>query len=101
MLRGRFCVKRCGPSRHRLRDASAVLEILLVTQKRLFQHYLPTADIRRRLLIDAISAVVASDDAIRREVEGPAAERLLRWARARPGELDHSRRVRFSVQRPV
>ena len=56
---------------------------------------------RRRLLTDAISAVVASDDAIRREVEGPAAERLLRWARARPGELDHSRRVRFSVQRPV
>jgi len=44
----------------------------------------------RRLLTDAISAVVASDDAIRREVEGPAAERLLRWARARPGELDHS-----------
>ena len=55
----------------------------------------------RRLLTDAISAVVASDDAIRREVEGPAAERLLRWARARPDELDHSRRVRFSVQRPV
>ena len=55
----------------------------------------------RRLLADAISAVVASEDAIRREVEGPAAERLLRWARARPGELDHSRRVRFSVQRPV
>ena len=26
MVRGRFCVKRCGPSRHRLRDASAVLE---------------------------------------------------------------------------
>ena len=55
----------------------------------------------RRLLTDAISAVVASEDAIRQEVEGPAAERLLRWARARPGELDHSRRVRFSVQRPV
>src|SRR6267154_5750305 len=26
MVRGRFCVKRCGPSRHCLRDASAVLE---------------------------------------------------------------------------
>src|SRR6266571_4267075 len=44
MVRGRFCMKRCGPSRHRLRDASAVLEILLVTQKRLFQHYLGHVD---------------------------------------------------------
>jgi hypothetical protein len=26
MVRGRFCVKRCGPSRHRLRNTSAVLE---------------------------------------------------------------------------
>src|SRR5882757_9333551 len=26
MVRGRFCVKGCGPSHHRLRDASAVLE---------------------------------------------------------------------------
>jgi hypothetical protein len=26
MVRGRFCVKRCSPSRHRLRDTSAVLE---------------------------------------------------------------------------
>ncbi len=26
MVRGRFCVKRCGPSRHCLRDTSAVLE---------------------------------------------------------------------------
>jgi len=26
MVRGRFCVKRCGPSRHRLRDISAALE---------------------------------------------------------------------------
>jgi SAM-dependent methyltransferase len=55
----------------------------------------------RRLLTEAISAVVASEDAIRREVEGPAAKRLLRWARTRPGELDDSRRVCFSVQRRV
>ena len=52
----------------------------------------------RRLLTDALSTLVASEFAIRQEVEGPAAERLLAWARTRPGELDHSRRVRFSVQ---
>lgn len=53
----------------------------------------------RRLLTDALSTLVASEFAIRQEVEGPATERLLAWARSRPGELDHSRRVRFSVQR--
>ena len=36
MVRGRFCVKRCGPSRHRLRDASAVLENFVRHPKRLF-----------------------------------------------------------------
>jgi SAM-dependent methyltransferase len=55
----------------------------------------------RRLITDAIGAVVASEETIGREVEGPAAKRLLRWARMRPGELDDSRRVCFSVQRPV
>jgi 2-polyprenyl-3-methyl-5-hydroxy-6-metoxy-1,4-benzoquinol methylase len=54
----------------------------------------------RRLLTDALGAVVASADAIRNEVEAPAAERLLAWARTRPSELDQSRRVRFCVRRP-
>jgi len=53
----------------------------------------------RRLLTDALGALVASEDAIRREVEAPAAERLLAWARTRPAELEHSRRIYFSVQR--
>jgi 2-polyprenyl-3-methyl-5-hydroxy-6-metoxy-1,4-benzoquinol methylase len=55
----------------------------------------------RRLLADALGAVAASADAIRNEVEAPAAEQLLAWARSRPSELDHSRRVRFCVQRAV
>src|SRR6478609_4605191 len=46
-VRGRFCVKRCGPSYRRVRNASAVQEIFVVTPKRLFQHYLPEADIRK------------------------------------------------------
>jgi hypothetical protein len=44
-IRGRFCVKRCGPSRRRLRDASAVLEnfarhprITFLTLSALFRH---------------------------------------------------------------
>jgi SAM-dependent methyltransferase len=53
----------------------------------------------RRLLTEALGALVASEDAIRREVEEPAAERLLAWARTRPAELEHSRRIYFSVQR--
>ena len=53
----------------------------------------------RRLLTDALGALVASEDAIRQEVEGPAAERLLAWARTRPAELEHCRRIYFSVQR--
>jgi len=38
----------------------------------------------RCLLTDVVSAVVASDDAIRREVEGPAAERLLEMGSSAP-----------------
>lgn len=55
----------------------------------------------KRLLTDALGAMVASADELRKEVEGPAAERLLAWARTRPSELDHSRRVRFCVQRAL
>jgi len=44
-VRRRFCVKRCGPSRRRVRTASAVLKILFISQKRLFQQYLPIGDI--------------------------------------------------------
>jgi SAM-dependent methyltransferase len=55
----------------------------------------------RSLLTNALGALVASEDAVRKEVEGPRAEWLLAWARARPAELEHSRRVRFCVQRSV
>ena len=55
----------------------------------------------RNLLTYALGALVASEDAIRQEVEGPAAAWLLAWARARPPELEHSRRVRFCVQRSM
>jgi SAM-dependent methyltransferase len=55
----------------------------------------------RSLLTNALGALVASEDAVRKEVGGPMAEWLLAWARTRPAELDHSRRVRFSVQRSV
>jgi 2-polyprenyl-3-methyl-5-hydroxy-6-metoxy-1,4-benzoquinol methylase len=55
----------------------------------------------RNLLTYALGALVASEDAIRQEVEGPAAAWLLAWARARPSELEHSRRVRFCVQRSM
>jgi hypothetical protein len=44
MVRGRFCVKRCRPSRHRLRDASAALENFARHPKKTFQHYLPATD---------------------------------------------------------
>src|ERR1700730_9133285 len=45
---GRFCMKRCGPSCRRVRNASAIFKIFLLTRKRLFQHYrhetdMPTA----------------------------------------------------------
>ena len=53
----------------------------------------------RNLLTCALGALVASEGAVRREVEGPAAAMLLAWARARPPELELSRRVRFCVQR--
>ena len=55
----------------------------------------------RSLLTNALGALVASEDAVRKEVEGPRAEWLLAWARARPAQLEHSRRVRFCVQRSV
>jgi ubiquinone/menaquinone biosynthesis C-methylase UbiE len=55
----------------------------------------------RRLLTDALGTVVTFADAIRTEVEAPAAERLLAWARTRPSELDQSRRVRFCVRREL
>jgi hypothetical protein len=45
MVRGRFCAKRCGPSRHRLRDASAVLENFARHPKKVFQHYRRKADL--------------------------------------------------------
>src|SRR5258705_13901829 len=53
-VRGRFCVKRCGPSRRRVRTASAVLKNLFASQKRLFQQYRRKADVvwTRLLLID-------------------------------------------------
>jgi ubiquinone/menaquinone biosynthesis C-methylase UbiE len=53
----------------------------------------------RSLLTNALGALVASEEAIRNEVEGSRADSLLAWARARPAELEHSRRVRFCVQR--
>ena len=37
-LRGRFCVKRCGPIYRRVRNASAALKNFVATSKRLFQH---------------------------------------------------------------
>jgi SAM-dependent methyltransferase len=55
----------------------------------------------RSLLTNALGALVASEDAVRKEVGGPGAERLLAWARTRPAELDHSRRVRFCARRSV
>jgi SAM-dependent methyltransferase len=55
----------------------------------------------RSLLTNALNALVASDDVIRQEVEGPAAAWILAWARARPAELEHSRRVRFCVERTL
>ena len=55
----------------------------------------------RSLLTNALGALVASEDAVRKEVGGPRAEWLLAWARARPAELEHSRRVRFCVQLSV
>jgi 2-polyprenyl-3-methyl-5-hydroxy-6-metoxy-1,4-benzoquinol methylase len=54
----------------------------------------------RCLLTGAIGAVLESEAVIRREVEGPAAKRLLRWAQKRPEELDDCRRICFSVRRP-
>jgi len=53
----------------------------------------------RSLLTNALDALVASEEAVRKEVGGPRAEWLLAWARTRPAELDHSRRVRFCLQR--
>ena len=41
---GRFCLKRCGPSRLRARNASAVLEIFFCRRKRVFRQHRPTAD---------------------------------------------------------
>jgi hypothetical protein len=55
----------------------------------------------RSLLTNALGALVASEDAVRKEVESPRAEWLLAWARTRPAELEHSRRVCFCVQRSV
>jgi 2-polyprenyl-3-methyl-5-hydroxy-6-metoxy-1,4-benzoquinol methylase len=55
----------------------------------------------RSLLTNALGALLASEDAVRKEVGGPRAEWLLAWARARPAELEHSRRVRFCVQRAL
>jgi len=42
-VRGRFSLKRCGPSRRRVRNASAVQKNSFASQKRLFQHYPPQA----------------------------------------------------------
>jgi hypothetical protein len=42
-VRGRFCERRCGPSRRGERNASAVLKISFVSRKRLFQQYPPRA----------------------------------------------------------
>jgi len=53
----------------------------------------------RSLLTNALDALVASEEAVRKEVGGPRAEWLLAWARTRPAELDYSRRVRFCLQR--
>jgi SAM-dependent methyltransferase len=55
----------------------------------------------RSLLTNALGALAASEGAVRKEVGGARAEWLLAWARARPAELEHSRRVRFCVQRSV
>jgi SAM-dependent methyltransferase len=55
----------------------------------------------RSLLTNALGALVASEDAVRKEVESPRAEWLLEWARTRPAELENSRRVRFCVQRSL
>src|ERR1035437_8238984 len=35
-VRGHFCVKRCGPSRRRMRNASAVLKIFVRQPKKTF-----------------------------------------------------------------
>jgi hypothetical protein len=45
---GRFCAKRCGPSRRRVRNASATLKGFRPrAQKRLFQHHPPEAAIQQ------------------------------------------------------
>jgi hypothetical protein len=55
----------------------------------------------RSLLTNALGALVASEDEVRKEVGGPRAEWLLAWARTRPAELEDSRRVRFCVRRAL
>ena len=47
MVRGRFCVKRCGPSRHRLRDISAALENFARHPKKTFSTLSAKADLKQ------------------------------------------------------
>jgi hypothetical protein len=44
-VRGRFCVKRCGPSRRRVRTASAVLKNFVRQPEKTFQQYLAIAEV--------------------------------------------------------
>src|SRR5580692_6509389 len=44
-VRGRFCVRRCGPSRRRVRNASAAIRNFVRHPKGLFQHYRPIAEV--------------------------------------------------------
>jgi SAM-dependent methyltransferase len=62
------------------------------------EHYDETAD-WRRLLTDSLNGMVAAEALLAREVHPLALQRMLHWARTRPGELDDSRRMRFCTRK--
>lgn len=53
----------------------------------------------RRLLTDSLEGLVAHEAELAHEVHPAALQRVMHWARSRPGELDDSRRVRFCTRK--
>jgi ubiquinone/menaquinone biosynthesis C-methylase UbiE len=64
------------------------------------ERYEETAD-WRRLLTDSLNGLVAQEAALAHDVHPAALQRMLHWARTRPGELDDSRRMKFCVRKPA
>ena len=48
-VRGRYCAKRCGPSRRRVRTASAVVKNFIRQPEKTFQQYLHETDMPKYL----------------------------------------------------